>query len=91
MVFSQVGRAGSRYYIVVSLLLLFWGETMKAILLLTAAFILGSICCGCVSSRRMPDSQKMEYKAGAESKVYHNDSRKDYTGINLSMIFTQTY
>lgn len=64
---------------------------MKAIALITLSFLLGSILCGCVSTREMPDSQQLEYKAGAQSRVYHNDSRKDYTGIDLSMVFTQKW
>ena len=67
------------------------GPTMKTIILLAMAFILGSICCGCVSSRKMPNNEKIEYKVSGETKAYHNDSRKDFTGINLSMTFTQSY
>ena len=59
--------------------------------LIILAFVAGLLCSGCATTREMPNSQKLEYKATGETKAYHNDSHKDYTGIELSMAFTQQW
>jgi len=81
---------GNVYYFIVGGLV-----TMKTVLILLA-FVLGVICSGCAGSGRgaMPNkiiTNKLEYKAGGQSRVYHNDSNKDYTGIDLSVAFVQQW
>ena len=59
--------------------------------LIILALIAGLLCSGCASTREMPKNQELQYKASGETKAYHNDSSKDFTGIQLSMAFTQKW